>query len=83
MTRTAFHIHVGDQALAALAESDVPLATGSVEARTGYDRCYGQVVYQVLRQLERAGQVERLNPGCRPCFWRRTTPVPSLPGGLL
>jgi hypothetical protein len=77
----AFHVHVGDQVLAALAEmSPRPLSTPDIAERTGYGARYGQLVYTVLARLAAAGEVEKLTtPGTRPVFWRRLRPLVSLP----
>jgi hypothetical protein len=76
-----FKVHVAGQVLAALAEAaPLPLSTPAVEDRTGYGRRHGQLVYTVLTQLARAGQVEKLSaPGVKPVYWRRLTPLVSLP----
>ena len=83
MSRAAFRVHVADQLLAALAASDLPLPTPELETLTGYDKRFGPLAYQVLACLARAGEVERVNPGQKPAYWRRTAPVPSVPADLL
>lgn len=76
-----FRTHVADQVLAALAEAaPMPLSTPAIEVRTGYGRRYGQLVYTVLTRLTTAGQVEKITTrGVKPVYWRRLTPVISLP----
>ena len=69
---SAFRVHVTDQVLAALAEAaPEALSTTAVEARTGYGRSHGPLVYQLLARLAAAGAVDKITPpGIRPCFWR-------------
>jgi len=75
-----FRVHVTDQILAALADSPVPLPTPEIEQRTGYGRRHGQLVYQLLTRLAAAGEVEKIGVrGMKPVYWRRLTPVTSLP----
>jgi len=76
-----FKTHVADQVLAALAEAaPLPMSTPDVERRTGYGRRHGQLVYIVLTQLAKAGDVEKLaTPGVKPVYWRRLAPLVSLP----
>ena len=76
-----FKMHVADQVLAALAEmTPMPLSTPAIEVRTGYGRRYGQLVYTVLPRLVAAGEVEKITtPGVKPVYWRRLTPLISLP----
>jgi hypothetical protein len=75
-----FKVHVTDQILAALAESDLPLPTPAIEDRTGYGRRHGQLVYTLLTQLARRGEVEKITaPGTKPVYWRRLTAAVSLP----
>ena len=76
-----FRTHVADQVLAALAEAaPLPLSTPAVEDRTGCGRRHGQMVYTVLGQLAKAGQVEKLaTPSVKPVYWRRPAPLVSLP----
>lgn len=76
---TPFRVHVADQVLAALGEAGMPLSTAQVEERTGYGKRHGQLAYQVLTSLALAGAVKRVNPGQRPCYWRRTAPPAALP----
>ena len=76
-----FKVHVADQVLAALAEAaPMPLSTPAIQDRTGYGMRYGQLVYIVLGQLARAGQVEKITtPGVKPVHWRRLAPLVDLP----
>ena len=76
-----FKVHVADQVLAALAEAaPLPMSTPDVERRTGYGRRYGQLVYIVLTRLAASGVVEKIaTPGVKPVYWRRLTPLVSLP----
>jgi hypothetical protein len=76
-----FKTHVADQVLAALAEAaPLPLSTPDVEQRTGYGRRHGQLVYTALTRLAASGEVEKLSaPGVKPVYWRRLTPLVSLP----
>ena len=75
-----FKTHVVDQVLAALAESPAPMSTPAIQYETGYGARYGQLVYLVLIQLAKAGQVEKITaPGTKPVYWRRILPVISLP----
>jgi hypothetical protein len=75
-----FKTHVADQVLAALAEAaPLPVSTPDVERRTGYGRRHGQLVYIVLTQLAKAGEVEKIaTPGVKPVYWRRLAPVITL-----
>jgi hypothetical protein len=76
-----FKVHVADQVLAALAEAaPLPLSTPDVEQRNGYGHRHGQLVYIVLGQLARAGQVEKITaPGVKPVYWRTLVTQVSLP----
>ncbi len=76
-----FKVHVADQVLAALAEAaPMPLSTPALQDRTGYGPRHGQLVYVVLTQLAKAGEVEKITtPGVKPVFWRRLGPQVSLP----
>ena len=76
-----FRIHVADQVLAALAEAaPLPLSTPALQDRTGYGPHYGQLVYTVLTQLAKTGEVEKITaPGMKPVYWRRLAPLISLP----
>jgi hypothetical protein len=75
-----FKTHVADQVLAALAEAATPMSTPAIQYETGYGARYGQLVYLVLTQLAKAGDVEKITPqGVRPVYWRRLTPQVSLP----
>ena len=75
-----FKTHVADQVLAALAESPAPMSTPAIQYETGYGARYGQLVYIVLTQLAKAGQVEKIaTPGMKPVYWRRLAPLVSLP----
>ena len=76
-----FKVHVANQVLAALAEAaPMPLSTPAVEDRTGYGRRHGQLVYTVLTRLAASGDVEKIaTPGVKPVYWRRLTPLVSLP----
>jgi len=63
-------VAVTDQILAVLREAAEPLATLEIERRAGY-RPYGSPAYQMLRRLERMGQVERLKvPDMQSRYWR-------------
>jgi hypothetical protein len=74
-----FRVHVADQVLAALAGSAPrPMSTPQIQEATGYGPRYGQLVYQVLTCLLAAGEVEKLGAR-KPVFWRRLTPLVSLP----
>jgi hypothetical protein len=74
-----FRVHVADQVLAALAASaPKPMSTPQIQEATGYGPRYGQLVYQVLTVLLAAGEVEKLGAR-KPVFWRRLTPLVSLP----
>src|SRR5260370_18638287 len=77
----SFRVHVADQVRAALAETaPMPLSTPAIQDRTGYGSRYGQLVYQVLAALAKAGEVEKLaTPGVKPVYWRRLAPLVSLP----
>jgi hypothetical protein len=78
--RDPFRTHVADQVLAALAEAGTPMSTPAIQYETGYTARYGQLVYLVLTQLARAGEVEKITaPGVRPVYWRRLMPLISLP----
>jgi hypothetical protein len=78
--RDPFKTHVADQVLAALAEAGVPMSTPAIQYKTGYGVRYGQLVYTVLGRLASAGVVEKISaPGIKPVYWRRLTPVISLP----
>jgi hypothetical protein len=75
-----FKVHVADQVLAALAEAGTPMSTPAIQCETGYGARYGQLVYTVLTQLARAGDVEKITtPGMKPVYWRRLAPVIALP----
>ena len=75
-----FRIHVADQVLAALAEAQAPMSTPAIQYETGYGVRYGQLVYTVLTQLAKAGEVEKITaPGTKPVYWRRLAPVIDLP----
>ncbi len=76
-----FKVHVADQVLAALAEAaPMLLSTPALQDRTGYGPRYGQLVYTVLGQLAKAGEVEKITaPGVKPVYWRRLAPLVSLP----
>jgi hypothetical protein len=76
-----FRTHVADQVLAALAEAaPMPLSTSQVQERTGYGVRHGQLAYQLLVRLHKAGQVERsAAPDTRPVYWRSLAPVICLP----
>jgi hypothetical protein len=76
-----FRVHVADQVLAALGEAAPgTLSTPAIQDRTGYGIRHGQVVYQILARLAESGEVEKVTPAnARPCYWRRLTPVISLP----
>jgi hypothetical protein len=75
-----FKTHVADQVLAALAEAATPMSTPAIQYETGYAARYGQLVYLVLTQLAKAGEVEKITPpGVKPVYWRRLTPVITLP----
>ncbi len=76
-----FKTHVADQVLAALGEAaPMPLSTPALQQRTGYGIRHGQLVYIVLGQLAKAGEVEKITtPGVKPVFWRRLGPQVSLP----
>jgi hypothetical protein len=67
-----FRTHVADQILAALADAaPMPLSTPQIENATGYGARHGQLTYQVLTRLAKAGQVERsAAPGIKPVYWR-------------
>jgi hypothetical protein len=72
--------HVADQVLAALGGPDsIPLSTPAVQDLTGYGPRYGQLVYRALTELVAAGQVEKLNAGRKPVFWRRLTAMTEMP----
>ncbi len=77
----SFRTHVADQVMAALAEADpMPLSTPALQDRTGYGMRHGQLVYNVLTRLAAGGEVEKITtPGVKPVYWRRLTPVISLP----
>jgi hypothetical protein len=74
-----FHVHVGDQVLAALADAGRLLSTPEIQDRTGYGMRYGQLIYTVLARLARDGEVEKATTRCKPVYWRRTRPQVSLP----
>ena len=76
-----FKVHVADQVLAALAEvAPRPMSTPAIQYETGYGARYGQLVYIVLTQLAKAGEVEKITaPGTKPVYWRRLAPLISLP----
>jgi hypothetical protein len=77
---SAFHVHAGDQILAALAEAGTPMSTPDLQVATGYSPRYGQLVYTTLARLAREGLVARVTaPGINPVYWRRTAPVIALP----
>jgi len=73
-----FRTHVADQVLAALAGAGRPMSTPQIQEATGYGPRYGQLVYQILTRLLAAGEVEKLGAR-KPVFWRRLTPLVSLP----
>jgi hypothetical protein len=76
-----FKTHVADQGLAALAEAaPMPLSTLALQDGSGYGPRYGQLVYHLLTRLASAGDVEKIStPGVKPVYWRRLTPLISLP----
>jgi hypothetical protein len=75
-----FRTHVADQVLAALAEAGTPMSTPAIQYETGYGMRYGQLVYTVLTQLAKAGEVEKISaPGVKPVYWRRLAPVIKVP----
>jgi hypothetical protein len=75
-----FRTHVADQVLAALAEAGTAMSTPAIQYETGYGARYGQLVYLVLTQLAKVGEVERITArGVKPVYWRRLAPVITLP----
>jgi len=75
-----FRTHVADQVLAALAEAGTAMSTPAIQYETGYGARYGQLVYLVLTQLAKVGEVEKLAaPGVKPVYWRRLAPLVPLP----
>jgi hypothetical protein len=77
---SAFHVHAGDQILAALAEAGTPMSTPDLQVATGYSPRYGQLVYSTLVRLAREGLVKKVTaPGVKPVFWRRLAPQICLP----
>jgi hypothetical protein len=77
---SAFHVHAGDQILAALAEAGTPMSTPDIQVATGYSPRYGQLVYNTLVRLAREGLVEKVTTGAvKPVFWRRLAPVIAMP----
>lgn len=77
---SAFHVHVGDQVLAALAEAGTPMSTPDLQVATGYSPRYGALVYNTLIRLAREDLVEKVTTAAvKPVFWRTLAPVTSLP----
>jgi hypothetical protein len=77
---SAFHVHVADQVLAALAGAGTPMSTPQLQVATGYSPRFGQLVYTVLTRLAREGLVEKISaPDMRPVYWRSLAPAIILP----
>jgi hypothetical protein len=75
-----FRTHVADQVLAALAEAGTPMSSPAIQDETNYGMRYGQLIYNVLTRLAKAGEVQKISaPGVKPVYWRRLTPLVSLP----
>jgi hypothetical protein len=56
------------------------MSTPAIQYETGYGMRYGQLVYNVLTQLAKAGEVAKISaPGVKPVYWRRIAPLVPLP----